>query len=385
MITTKIALLTTWFPPLIVGSGNRFYEIGRRLAGKHEIHVYTTGIAGSAKEEELEGMYVHRYGVFDRSKSIERGSTLHNLKFSLHLLRRLRYKSFWGTTGFEIIDCNIVSKLLPYASFFISKSMHAPLIETWHEVWYKENFRQYNLVLTLPGFLLERFMPALSDFNIAVSQTTKMRLANLLRVPTEKITVVPNGVDLEKFNAISVEKKRYGRILYAGRLESHKRVDTLILAYKQLKMRYKDIELIIVGTGLQEQYLKGLAKGLEDVTFYAPMPYESLIELAKSSWIFVLPSIREGQGIVLLEAMAAGTPPIAVQAEGSAVGDVITDNHNGLLVSPGEIEGAIKRLLTDDDLHTQIRENGLEFVKGYDWANIAKRTEEVYEEVGGTQ
>lgn len=384
MITTKIALLTTWFPPLIVGSGNRFYEIGKRLAEKHEIHVYTSGIAGSAREEELDGMYVHRYGVFDTSKSIEQGSSLHNLKFNLHLLRKLRYKSFWGTSGFEIIDCNIVSKLLPYASFLISKSTHAPLIETWHEVWYKENFTQYNPVLSLPGFLLEFFMPALSDFNITVSETTKDRLVNLLRVPTEKITVIPNGVDLTKFNAVSVDK-RYGRILYVGRLESHKRVDALIHAYRELKNAHKDIELIIVGTGPQEAYLKGLANGLADVSFFAPMPYEDLIELMKSSWIFVLPSIREGQGIVLLEAMAAGTPPIAVQAEGSAVGDVIANNHNGLLVSPDGIEGAIQRLLTNEDLYDHIKRNGLEFVKGYDWAKIAERIAEVYEKIGESQ
>jgi glycosyltransferase involved in cell wall biosynthesis len=131
----KIALLTTWFPPVIVGSGNRFYEIGKRLAGKHEIHVYTTGVEGRVSEEEMDVMYVHRYGAFNTSKSVERGSTLHNLKFNLHLLRKLQHNSFWETTGFEIVDCNIVSKLLPYASFIISKSMHAPLIETWHEVW----------------------------------------------------------------------------------------------------------------------------------------------------------------------------------------------------------------------------------------------------------
>jgi len=380
----KIALLTTWFPPLIVGSGNRFYEVGKRLARKHEIHVYTTGIAGSAKEEEMEGMYVHRYGIFDTSKSIERESYLHNLKFSLHLLRKKHYKSFWGSTDFDIIDCNIVSKMLPYVSFFISKSMHAPLIETWHEVWYKENFSQYNPVLALPGFLLELFMPALSDFNIAVSETTKRRLVNLLRVAPEKITVIQNGVDLTKFNAVSVDKKK-GRILYVGRLESHKRVDTLIMAYKQLKKAHKDIELIIAGAGPQERYLKGLAKGLKDVTFYDSISYDKLIELMKSSWIFVLPSVREGQGIVLLEAMAAGTPLIAIQAEGSAVGDIVKNDYNGLLVPGGEIERAIQKLLTNEDLYTQIRKNGLQFVKGYNWAKTAERTAEVYEKIRRSQ
>ena len=376
----KIALLTTWFPPLIVGSGNRFYEIGKRLAGKHEVHVYTTGIEGCEKEEEMEGMYVHRYGIFDTSKSIEKGSSLHNLKFNMHLLRKIPTKLFCGTTGVDIIDCNIVSKMLPYVSYFISKSTHAPLIETWHEVWYKQNFRQYNPVKGLPGFYLELFMPKLADMNIAVSETTKRRLVNLLGVNPDKIVVIPNGVDLNKFDAISMDKK-YGRILYVGRLESHKRVDTLMLAYHRLKKRYADIELIIVGKGPQKEYLQRLSKELKGVTFYDPLPYERLIELMKSSWIFVLPSVREGQGIVLLEAMAAGTPPIAVQAEGSAVGDIVKNDYNGLLVPGGEIERAIQKLLTNEDLYTKIRKNGLQFVKGYDWAKTAERTAEVYEKI----
>ena len=378
----KIALLTTWFPPLIVGSGNRFYEIGKRLAGNHEIHVYTTGIEGCEKEEEMDGMYVHRYGIFDTSKSIEKGSSLHNLKFNMHLLRKIPTKLFCGTTGVDIIDCNIVSKMLPYVSYFISKSTHAPLIETWHEVWYKQNFTQYNPAMALPGFFLELFMPKLSDINIAVSETTKRRLVNLLRVNPDKIIVNPNGVDLKKFKEISVGKK-YGRILYVGRLESHKRVDTLMLAYHRLKKRYADIELIIVGKGPQKEYLQRLSKELKGVTFYDPLPYERLIELMKSSWIFVLPSVREGQGIVLLEAMAAGTPPIAVQAEGSAVGDVIKNNYNGLLVPEGGIERAIQKLLTNENLYIHLRKNGLQFVKGYDWAKIAERTAEVYERMSG--
>jgi glycosyltransferase involved in cell wall biosynthesis len=379
----KIALLTTWFPPLIVGSGNRFYEIGKRLAGKHEVHVYTTGIEGSEKEEEMDGMYVHRYGIFDTSKSIEKGSSLHNLKFNMHLLRKIPTKSFCGTTtGLDIIDCNIVSKMLPYVSYFISKSTHAPLIETWHEVWYKQNFTQYNPVKGLPGFYLELFMPKLADMNIAVSETTKRRLVNLLGVNPDKIVVIPNGVDLNKFDAISMDKK-YGRILYVGRLESHKRVDTLMLAYHRLKKRYADIELIIVGKGPQKGYLQNFSKelNLKDVTFYDSLSYDKLIELMKSSWVFVLPSVREGQGIVVLEAMAAGTPLIAIQAEGSAVGDIVKNDYNGLLVPGGEIERAIQKLLTNEDLYTKIRKNGLQFVKGYDWAKTAERTAEVYEKI----
>lgn len=369
-------MLTTWFPPLIVGSGNRFYEVGKRLSKKHEIHVYTTGIEGCVHEEKIGGMYIHRYGVFDTSRSIEMESYLLNLKFSIYILKKLHNNSF------DVIDCNIVSKTLPYASYIISRSTHTPLIETWHEVWYKENFKQYNPVMAVPGFFMELFIPKLANINIAVSSTTKSRLVNLLKVNPDKIFVISNGVDLKKFNKISVEKK-YGRILYVGRLETHKRVDTLLLAYHQLKKIYTNIELVIVGKGPEKENLQNLSKKLklECVRFCDQLPYEKLIRIMKSSWILVLPSIMEGQGIVLLEAMAAGTPPIAVQSEGSAVGDVVLNNNNGLLVSQGGLQAAIQKLLTEEDVYISLRNNGIKFVEGYDWDKVAEKTADLYENI----
>ena len=374
----KIAMVTAWFPPIIVGSGNRFYEIGKRLARKHEIDVYTLRVDWHAREEMMDGMHIHRYGRFNISKSgsIEESYHLLKLRFSLDVLRKL-------SRNFDIIDCNIVSKVLPFASYLLSKISGASVILTWHEIWHMQNFKVLNPMLALPAFFIELFIPRLADVNIAVSGTTKRRLVSLLGADPKKTHVIPNGVDMKKFRDTSVEKK-YGRILYIGRLESHKRVDTLIRAYRRLKRGYADIELIIVGTGSQKPHLKALSRELNlEVEFLEPLPYERLVELMKSAWVLVLPSVREGQGIVLLEAMAAGTPPVAVNAPGSGVVDAVTDGYNGLLApSAGEreLESAIERLLTNEDLYERLRKNGLEFVKKYDWEVVAKRTEEVYEQ-----
>jgi glycosyltransferase involved in cell wall biosynthesis len=161
----KIAMITTWFPPTIVGSGNRFYEVGKRLSSIYEIHVFTTGVRGYAEEEKMEGMHIHRCGMSEISKneSNEKKYHMFKLKFCLDVLKRL-------DKSFDIIDCNVVSKPLSYVSFFASG--HTPLILTWHEVWYEQNFRILNPALALPGFFLELFMPKLSDFNITVSQTS---------------------------------------------------------------------------------------------------------------------------------------------------------------------------------------------------------------------
>lgn len=371
-------MITTWFPPAVVGSGTRFYEVGKRLSKEHEVHVYTTGIEGYANEEELDGMHIHRYGVFNPSKSIEQESSFFSSKFSFNIFNLIKKQDI------DIIDCNIVSKIPPFISYFVSKSTHTPFIETWHEVMHTQNFKLLNPALATPGFFLELFIPKLADINIAVSETTKRRLVELLKVNPDKTCVISNGVNLDKFKKTSA-KKRYGRILYVGRLEEHKCVDVLLLAYYQLKKKYNGIELILIGKGPQKNYLQNLSKklNLQDITFCDPVPYEQLVATMKSSWVLVLPSIREGQGIVLLEAMAAGTPPIAIHAEGSAVGDIVLNNYNGLLVPQDELEGAIEKLLIDEDLYISLRNNGLKFVEDYDWDKIAEKTEKVYEKLAG--
>ncbi|RLG38632.1 MAG: hypothetical protein DRN91_02090 [Candidatus Alkanophagales archaeon] len=373
----RILLLTTWFPPAVVGSGVRCYEVGRRLAKRHEVHVFTTGIEDAA-EEDVGGMYVRRWGTFAATKSAEREAYLLNLRFSINVLRRL-------DEDYDIIDCNIVSKILPFAAYYLSKVRHTPLVETWHEVWHTLNFSQYPQPLSLAGFFLELLLPRLARAHIAVSETTRRRLVSLLGADPHSVFVVSNGVDLAKIKKTQAERK-YGRILYAGRLEKHKRVDVLIKAYKRIKRTHPEAELVIVGTGSERERLRELASSVEGISFYERLPYEKLIELMKSAWMFVLPSIREGQGIVLLEAMAAGTPPVAVAAEGSGVVDVIRDGYNGLLASetPESLEHAIRRLLADEELHSRLRAGGLRFVKAYDWDVVASMVERIYKVVSVT-
>ncbi|MCW7079272.1 MAG: glycosyltransferase family 4 protein [Canidatus Methanoxibalbensis ujae] len=366
----KIAMVTLLFPPIIAGSGKRFYEIGRRLSRKNEVHIYTVGVNGDA-EEELDGMLVHRYGKFDALSA--ESAYRSGVKFSINLFNCLRKNDY------DVIDCNIVSKMPAYVSYIIARRKYIPFIETWHEVMHVQNFHLLNPIMGLPAFFMEFPIPNLADMNIAVSDTTRRRMINLLNADAKKTVVISNGVDLEKFRKISVEK-RYGRILYVGRLERHKRVDVLIHAYKILKRRYKDAELIIVGDGSQRRRLMNLSRHV-DVRFYNFLPEEKLIAVMKSAWVLVLPSVKEGQGIVLLESMAAGTPPIAVQAEGSGVCDVIKNGYNGLLVSEEKIADAIQKLLSDGDMHASLRKNGMQFVKNYDWNSIAAKVAELYEKM----
>lgn len=372
-------MLTSWFYPFPSGSANRFYEIGKRLSRNHEVHVYTTSL-NQKREETLEGIHLHRYGRISLSESLEKGVAWLNLKFSIDTMRRIVRDV--KRRRFDVIDCNMTSKTLPFVSFLASRLWDIPLVETWHEVWHTYNFTQYNPFIAPIAMTAEYIIPRLSTRCIAVSNTTRQRLMELLGIPSGKVEVIPNGVDVNAFQRIDVEKKK-ARLVYVGRLESHKRVDVLLRAFKMLRKKFPEIELIIVGDGSQRRHLVKLSlnMGLNNVRFLGAIPRPELIRTIKSSTVLVLPSILEGQGIVLLESMAAGTPPIAVLSPGSGVRDVVKHGFNGLLVGLGieEIEDAVYRLLTSQFIYDQIQKNALKFVKAFDWNAVAVRVSKFYE------
>lgn len=113
------------------------------------------------------------------------------------------------------------------------------------------------------------------------------------------------------------------------------------------------------------------------------IPRHDLFRTIKSASVLVLPSLFEGHGVVLLEAMAAGTPPVAVRAPESGVKDVVKHGYNGLLVNPcvEELEEAVLKLFTNHALYDRLRENARDFVKHYDWDIIATKALDFYEHI----
>jgi glycosyltransferase involved in cell wall biosynthesis len=205
--------------------------------------------------------------------------------------------------------------------------------------------------------------------HIAVSNHTKEGLESL-GVPESKITVIPNGIDLGLIQGIPPSEESCD-ILFAGRLIKDKNVDILLEGIKE-----KEIKCCIIGDGPERGNLAELAKILdleERVQFLGALEYEEVIARMKSAKVFVLPSTREGFGIVLLEAMAAGLPIIAVKAEKSAASEIV-DGKNGILCELDELKENIVKLLDDIDLQKELALKGLETSKDFDWDRIADLT-----------
>jgi phosphatidylinositol alpha-mannosyltransferase len=202
--------------------------------------------------------------------------------------------------------------------------------------------------------------------------------------------VIPNGVDATLFgNPTHPPLNRFPgglNILFVGRLDPRKGFRYLIRAYAQVKTALPQARLLVVGPYSAEDrrpYEQALGSmGLSDVHFIGYVPDKELARYYQSSQVLCAPSTGfESFGMVLLEAMAAGTPIIASDIEGYR--DVVTHHAEGLLVPPKDtaaLADALIHLLQDPELRHAMGQRGQTTASGYTWDRIADRVLECYYE-----
>ena len=346
------------------------YEIARRLAKKHEIHVITRRFKGLPSYEIHEKVHIHR--VFIPSAEIKLESPSDGSAFMAGaLLKGLNLGDF---------DLYAPQQFFPIPPLWlIAKAKRRPLVATIHDIYRETWLQKYGL----KGCLMtafERVMLKLPYAKIiTVSSSSKEKLIES-GVPEHRIEVIPNGVDVEKYDKIKVEKSEKPRVIYVGRLIGYKHVDDLLVAFSRLDL---NAELYIVGEGPERKNLETVAKKLgvdHKVTFTGFINEQRKIELLKSSHVLVLPSTTEGFGIVVLEAMAARVPVIA--ADIPALRELVKNGENGLLFKPRAIDDLkikLRLLLKDEDLRDKFSKSGYDLVKKrFTWDSVVERNEEVY-------
>ncbi len=229
-----------------------------------------------------------------------------------------------------------------------------------------------HFVTTCHGFfkserLSRRLFPCWGEATIAISQAVKTHLINDFNLPENRISLIYNGIDLEEPSKVLTEEEkellkenlRLGKgpvIGSIGRLSPVKGYKYLLFAMKDLKNVIPDVKLLIIGEGPSGNKLRDLSKklNLEDsVSFVkATLDVRRFLTLMD---IFVFPSIQEGLGLSLIEAMASGKVCIATSIGG--ISSVIEDGKNGLLVQPGDshsLTEAMRRLLLDKELFSRL-------------------------------
>lgn len=230
---------------------------------------------------------------------------------------------------------------------------------------------------------------------IAVSQYTKDDMVTFLNVNPEKIDVIHHGMnrsssEIEETNADSQAdfiynseiKNKY--ILFVGEKRPHKNISRLIEAYHLARVNHGiSHQLVIVGKSYTDYDPGDRIRELNlemDVILLDYVDDGALSTLYKNADLFILPSLYEGFGFPVLEAMQYGVPVIASNV--TALPEIV--GHAGLLVDPHnvtEIANAIARVLSDEGMRSEIVKNGYQRVKKFTWKQCAEQTLNVYKSI----
>lgn len=348
------------YPYVKGGAEKRIHELSTRLASNgYEVHVL--GLKWWEGEDSFikNGVHVHGVGEANLYNEEGRRSIKEALYFGYKVLPFLLKRDF------DVIDCCGFPYFPCFSAKLASCKNRSSLIITWHEVW-DDYWHEYLGKVGVFGRAVERVAARLPDRHIAVSEGTKRELVSI-GAKEEDISVIPNGIDFDKIQQIPPADEQ-SDIIFVGRLSEHKNVDFLIRAIDILKKEIPEIRCKIIGDGPERERLETQAKdlGLEYRISFAGFldDFEDVISHMKASKVFVLPSTREGFGIVALEANACGLPVITVEHRNNAAKDFVEDGVNGS-VCKLQVEELSQRILMA--LNRDMRDKCLEKAKGHDW------------------
>ena len=358
------------------GKEKRIYEISTRLAKRgHNVHVYCMKWWEEKETHRIEnGVHLHAISRYYPLYSGKRRSIKEAVMFAFACFKLIR-------EDFDVIDVDHIPHFVLFSTKVVCLLKRIKLITSWHEVWGREYWKEYLRGLGSIAYIIEKLSALMPDRIISVSEHTTNKLKNDLLSKKDIITI-SNGLDFEKIKKIHASSEK-SDVVFAGRLFSHKNVDMLIKSIVVLDENRPDIKCLIIGDGSEKKNLEALAQKLnleKNIKFLGFLEnHDDVYALMKSSKVFVLPSTREGFGMVVTEANACGIPVITINHKDNAARDLIEEGKNGFVcqLNEEEIAKRIMRIL-ENSSGRKMKEVCMDLAKKYDWDKIVDKIEGVY-------
>ncbi len=383
-------------PPYLYFGGveRRIMETTKRLQTEADITVYSGTKAGFKEPTAIDGVnFVPCY-------STDRLFPLDNWFFNRSLTRKA------SEVDAEVYEAHAVSGY-GFPKALKKRGIQKPFIHTIHGVLADEYEQaKKSGYESFRGRIANSFMYRLAKLEkqmahdatliVTISNYSVEKIQRHYGIEPQKIRIVPNGVDVEKFKPIQNSNElrhQFGLgngpvVLFVGSLIPRKGLPYLVEAAKKIVKEQPDITFLIVGEGpLKQQTTASIEAANLSVNFkfLGALKDDTLNAAYNCTDMFVLPSIQEGQGIVLLEAQASGKPIVAFDIGG--VNEAVRNNETGLLVKRGntdELADALLRFLSDDALREKMGANGRKFVsENFTWDICAQKMLKVYHEALG--
>lgn len=385
----RLLMLSWEYPPHIVGGlGRHVADLLPSLAAQGmDVHLFTPRWAGGKGQEKEGKATIHRIdppAVGARSLFATAWQTNLALEEDASPLQKRK--------PFDIIHAH--DWLVGFAACSLKRHYKIPLLATIHAT---EQGRGHGLHNELQRAIndVEWWLTYEAWRVICASDFMAQEVKAFFNVPADKVDVVPNGVDWERFSRLEGEDLTAFRaqfatpeekvILHVGRIVQEKGLHLLVQAAPKVLAQHK-AKFVVVGTG---ELLEGLRQQAQELGvgvnfhFTGFIPDEDRDRLYRVADCAVFPSLYEPFGIVALEAMAARVPVVVSEVGG--LKEVVKHGETGITVypnSPDSLAWGILHTLDHPELAAMRMENAYRMVKEeYGWDRIAKRTIEIYKRV----
>jgi glycosyltransferase involved in cell wall biosynthesis len=391
----RLAVFNTQPPHLYFGGvERRILETTKRLQTDADIAVYSGTKAGFKEPITLNGVN------FLPCYSTDRLFPLDNWFFNRSLTKKA------SSINVDVYEAHAVSGY-GFPKALEKQGIKKPFIHTIHGVLADEYEQaKKNGYLSFRGRIANYFMHQLAQLEeetahnanliVTISNYSLEKTQRYYGINPSKVRIVPNGVDTERFkpaeNPKSI-KQHFGLgdepvVLFVGSLIPRKGLFYMVEVAKKIVKENPETKFLIVGEGpLKTQFNVSLetANLSANFKFLGNVTDDLLPSAYNCADVFVLPSIQEGQGIVLLEAQASGKPVVAFDVGG--VNEAVRHKETGLLVKRGsteELADGLLSLLSDETLREKMGANGRKFVsENFTWDICAQKMLKVYREALG--
>lgn len=388
MVAKRILMLSWEYPPRIIGGLARVVaELSRQLVKQGvEVHVVTADHPGTPEHELDDGVHVHRVKT-QTDWTPDFLTWVHKLNFGLLAYAIEQHRK----TPFDLIHAH--DWMVCDSAWALKKGLGVPMIATIHAT---EAGRMHGLHNDLNRFISQvEWRLTFEAWEVIVnSQSMFAELQRLFNTPQDKMVIVPNGIDPDKFEndydplpmrrQFAAESEKI--VLFVGRMVLEKGVQVLLHAAQRILPAAPGTRFLMVGTGYYLDDLKRIAGDLgvaHNVSWLGYVTDEELHTLYKCADVVAIPSLYEPFGIVALEGMAARRPVVTSDAGGLT--DFVEHMVTGITTYAGDANSlawGILEVLRNPDVAHRLQEDAYDKVKHiYNWKVISKRTLEVYEKV----
>ncbi len=366
----KIAqVVAYWGPAYPTGSGVSCYEISKRLAKEHEVHVFTSDVGDFSRQTDVNGMHLHTQHtyatVFDMNPLADVFTGLMRSEFDIiHVYSYI----------FFLSNMAALARLFKTRSRYVLHFRGGLNFSNGtadfpsRRVWLKEHIYDSTL-----GY----FTTKMADRVLSVSQSDIPLIRKKFGV--RQVDWIPPGVDTGKF-VPAAGSPHPPVVSYIGKLEAWKGIGSLVKIFQEIHREMKDVRFLVVGRGSLEKELRELPLPIE---FTGHVTNDDMPAIYQRTSVMILPSYMEGLPVCCIESLSCGVPVVATDVGDTAM--VIMGGKNGRLAKPGDSRDMAMKtieLLKNDSLRAAMGKSGREYVReNFDFDVITARVVEIYKEL----